>query len=84
MLSGYGSTPSINSLLFLVRDRLWTSESDVYRRQILTSKFGPRAESVILSGSLLFLFWKLDTMSYYLTENGDIIMNRHKRERSLR
>ena len=28
--------------------RLWTSESDVCRRQILTSKVGPRAERVRL------------------------------------
>ena len=27
-------------------DRLWTSESDVFKRYILTSKDGPRAESV--------------------------------------
>ena len=28
------------------RDRLYTSESDVYRRQILTYKDGPRADRV--------------------------------------
>ena len=31
-----------NCLILSVRDRLQTSESDVYRRQILTSKDGPR------------------------------------------
>ena len=34
-------------IVFLQRgDRLQTSESDVYRRQILTSKVGPRAVRV--------------------------------------
>ena len=33
-------------LTLSVRDRLWTSESDVYRRRILTFKVGPRAERV--------------------------------------
>ena len=36
----------INSLLFQSRDRRYTLESDVYRRQILTYKDGPRAERV--------------------------------------
>ena len=31
---------------FSVRDRLYTSESDVYRRQIMTCKVDPRAERV--------------------------------------
>ena len=31
---------------FQCRDRLYTSESDVYRRQILTYKDGPRTERV--------------------------------------
>ena len=36
-----------NSFLFSqCGDRLYKSESDVYRRQILTSKDGPRAEKV--------------------------------------
>ena len=34
----YGSTAIINIILFQCGDRLWTSESDVYRRQNLTSK----------------------------------------------
>ena len=34
-------------LLFQCWDRLQTSESGVYRRQILTSKVGPRIERVI-------------------------------------
>ena len=33
---------------------LWTSESDVYRRQILTSKDGPRAERVNPLSAKLF------------------------------
>ena len=41
-----GSTVIINILLFQCGDRLWTSESDVYRRQILTFNVGPRTESV--------------------------------------
>ena len=36
----------INVLLFQWRDRLQTSESDVRRRQILTSEDGPSAERV--------------------------------------
>ena len=36
----------INILLFQSGDRLQTSESDVYGRQILTSKVGPRAKRV--------------------------------------
>ena len=38
-------------IFFLVRgagDRLYTSESDVYRRQILTYKDGPRASHVFI------------------------------------
>ena len=42
----YGSTAIINIWLLQYRDRLWMSESDVCRRQILTSKFGSRAERV--------------------------------------
>ena len=30
-------------LLLQCEDRLWSSESDVYRRQILTTKVDPRA-----------------------------------------
>ena len=43
----YWST-AINIFLFLVRvgHRIYTSESDVYRRLILTSKDGPRGERV--------------------------------------
>ena len=51
---------------FQRRDRLYTSESDVYRRQILMSKVGPRTKK-IKSGpteglipaliNCLFLFW---------------------------
>ena len=33
-------------LLLQRGDRLWSSESDVYRRQILTTKVGPRAARV--------------------------------------
>ena len=33
-------------LLLQCRDRLYTSESDVYRRQILTNKVDPRAVRV--------------------------------------
>ena len=42
----YGFTPIINILLFQCGDRLWTSESNVYRRQILTSKVDPHTEIV--------------------------------------
>ena len=43
----YGSTVFINILLSQCRDRLKTSEYNVYnRRQILTSEVGPRDERV--------------------------------------
>ena len=42
----YGSMSIINILPFQGGDRLWTPESDVYRRQILTSKVGHRTERV--------------------------------------
>ena len=45
----YRSTVIGNILIFLVRGRLYTSESDVYRRQILTYKDGPRTERVNLT-----------------------------------
>ena len=41
-------------LFFQCGDRLYASESDVYRRQILTSKDGPRAERVLSKQLLLF------------------------------
>ena len=44
MLWGYGHNRYFNS--FSAEDRLYTSESDVYRRQILTYKDGPRNERV--------------------------------------
>ena len=42
----YGSTAIRKILLFQREDRLYTSQSDVYRRQILTYKDGLRAERV--------------------------------------
>ena len=41
----YGSTTIIKKIFLLLQceDRLWSSESDVYRRQILTSKVDHRA-----------------------------------------
>ena len=43
----YRSTVIINILILLARgDRLYTSESDVYRRQILTYKDGLSTERV--------------------------------------
>ena len=37
----------MNSLILSVRgDRLYTSESDVHRRQILTYKYGPFTEKI--------------------------------------
>ena len=33
-------------LFFQCGDRLWTSESDVYARQILASRVGPHAERI--------------------------------------
>ena len=41
----YGSTPIAN-IFFQCWDRLYMIESDVYRRQILTYKDGPRAKRV--------------------------------------
>ena len=52
-------------LILSVRGRLYTSEYDVYRRQILTYKDGPRTERVKLcvttatQKQLLILFFKL-------------------------
>ena len=40
------STTIMNIYFFQCGDRLYTSESDVYRRQILTYKDGPRTEGV--------------------------------------
>ena len=42
----YVSTVTMFFLFLSARGRLQTSESDVSRRQILTSKDGPRAERV--------------------------------------
>ena len=42
------STAIINSLLFQCGDRLWTSDSDDYGRQILTSRHGLRPERIRL------------------------------------
>ena len=42
----YGFADIIYFLLFHCGDRLYTSESDVYRRQILTYKDGPCADMV--------------------------------------
>ena len=44
----HGSTAILNTLLFQCGDRLQTSESVVYGRQILTAKRGPRAERVTI------------------------------------
>ena len=41
-----GLRPLIFFLIFQCGDRLYTSESDVYRRQILTYEDGPRTERV--------------------------------------
>ena len=48
----YGSAAIKHISLFQCRDRFETSESDVYRRQILTSKVGPCVEEVKLSRHL--------------------------------
>ena len=43
----YGSTAIINTInLFQCWDRFYKSESDIYRRQILTHKDGSRTERV--------------------------------------
>ena len=42
----YGSTAIVNILFLSGWGRLYTSESNVYRRQILTYKGGPLAERV--------------------------------------
>ena len=56
----YGSTVIINVSLYQSGDRLLPSESDVFRRQILTAKDDPNAERFkvchrILSRILLYL-----------------------------
>ena len=53
MLSGYDSKASINVLMLSVKVPNLDSESDVYRRRILTSKEGPRTERV-KSRSIIF------------------------------
>ena len=47
-MESYGSTAIVNLYCFQRRDRLLTSESDVYKRQILTCTVGPRTERVKL------------------------------------
>ena len=44
------------------RDRLYTSESDVYRRHIMTYKDGPRAERVKYWTTVPLNEWKLLTI----------------------
>ena len=46
ILSDYGSTAVVNILFLSIQcgNRLYTSESDVYRRQILMYKVSPNAE----------------------------------------
>ena len=39
-----GLRPLQYYFIFSVQERLYTSEFDVYRRQILTYKYGPRIE----------------------------------------
>ena len=64
------STAIRNILLLSVGDRLYTSESDVHRRQILTCKDGRRAERVIASHSLhLFLQTSHFCMSYTIIQS---------------
>ena len=46
-------------LLFQCGDRLYTLETDVHRRQILTYKDGPRAERVDMSKLLHGYLYKL-------------------------
>ena len=48
--SCYVSTAIIHILILSARGRLYTSEHDVYRRQIMTYKDGPRAERGKVSG----------------------------------
>ena len=49
---------AIMNILFLCGDRLETSESDVFRRQILPSKVDPRSEGVnYIFLENIFLFW---------------------------
>ena len=40
-----------------MQDRLYTSESDVYRRQILTYKDGPRAKRVYPPADVGRVIW---------------------------
>ena len=47
-----GLRPLLIFVLFQWEDRLWTSESDVYRRQILTYKDGPRTERVKMAAKM--------------------------------
>ena len=42
------STTIARSVFFSVEDHLWTSESDVHRVQILTSKDGPLLRGLIM------------------------------------
>ena len=47
--------PGSLKCFLLCGDRLYTSESDVYRRQILTYKDNPRTESVNENVNVLFI-----------------------------
>ena len=56
----YGFVAIKHISLFQCRYRFETSESDVYRRQILTSKVGPRVERVKLSRRLSNYYTGID------------------------
>ena len=75
--------------LFQRGDRLYTSESAVYRRQILTYKDGPHAERVnilyllfIWSGvgvyHMWFCFCSVIKRYHYLMDQGDIAEAQYK------
>ena len=55
----YGSMAIINILLFQWEDRLYMSESDVYRRQLMTYKDVPRAgrDKQTLGQGIMFSGW---------------------------
>ena len=74
----YVFTTTINIVILSMRDRLHTSESVVYSRQILTYKAGPRTERVRADASVItkYKHYFLSILQYtiYLTYSLAIIL----------
>ena len=68
----YGSTAIINILLLQHGDRLYTSDSGVFRRQILTSKVDPRAVGVksYITENKMLPIWRCALLPWPTTSSG--------------